>query len=277
MQTSIAQVVALTIYGNACLLRPSAAAGFYPANSTFQYCEYVNFVDLRAEGNQWLEEAFASDPLVWFETLRKHGVNTLRMQYGSSGQAQPADRMLVGFIGGGGRWLMEAQQSGLSDLWEASWKVGDRTRKDQRIWRVTYRRVAANQPLIRPHGREDPERLLHEFDRHLIAIEEFAREQKLRNFADLFQRARSRLHSDPPYSDQYHSDLTRPELVPITACRLLAACQDAWVFGGMGSWNDQGFDAAAQPKYEALSEKLYQLLNRATVVAANSSSYGTLT
>jgi hypothetical protein len=49
------------------------------------------------------------------------------------------------------------------------------------------------------------------------------------------------------------------------------------VFGGMGSWNDQGFDADTQLRYEALSEKLYQLLNRAIVVAANSSSYGTLT
>ena len=277
MQTSTAQIAALIIYGNAFLLRPSAVAGFYPGNSTFQHCEYVNFVDLRRDGNQWVEEALASDPPAWFETLRKQGVDTLRMQYGPSGRTYPADRLLAGFVGDGGRWLIEVQTSGLSDYWEARWQVGDRTRKDRRIWRVTYSRVAKNQPPITPQALEDLERLLQEFDQHLIAIEEFAHAQKLDNFANLFQRARSRLHSDPPYSDQYYGDLTRAEFLPLDAYKLLAACEDAWVFGGMGSWNDQGFDADTQPRYEALSEKLYQLLNRSIVVAANSSSYGTLT
>lgn len=99
MQTSIAQVAALTIYGNAFLLRPGAAVGFYPANSTFQHCEYVNFVDLHKDGNNWVEAPFAGDPIAWFEKLRKQGIVTLRMQYGPSGQTQPADRMLVGFVG----------------------------------------------------------------------------------------------------------------------------------------------------------------------------------
>jgi len=150
MQTSIAQVAALTIYGNSFLLRPGAAASFYPANSTFQGCEFVNFIDLRKDENNWVEEPFASDPLAWFEALRKQGIDTLRMQYGSSGRSQPADRMLVGFAGGGGRWLIEAQISGASDFWEPRWQLGDRSRKDQRIWRVTYARLAKNQPSIQP-------------------------------------------------------------------------------------------------------------------------------
>jgi hypothetical protein len=127
---------------------------------------------------------------------------------------------------------------------------------------------------IQPQALEDLERLSQDLDRHLVAVEEFARSQRLDNFADLFRSARSRLHSGPPYSDQYHSDLTRLEFLPHAACRLLAACQNAWVFGDMGSWNDQGFDA---DHYEELSEKLYQLLNRAVVASANSSSYGTFT
>ncbi len=277
MQTSIAQAVALIIYGNAFLLQRNIAEDFYPANSTFQGCECVNFVDLCKKGNKRVEETFASEPLEWFEVLRQQGVNTLRMIYGPSGQTQPADRVLVGFVGGGGRWLIESQISGASDFWEPRWQLGDRARADRKIWRVTYTRIAKDQPTVQPQGLENLEKLLQEFDQHLVAIEEFARAQKLDNFAELFKSARSRLHSDPPYSDQYHSDLTRPEFLPVAACKLLAACQDAWVFGGMGSWNDQGFDAGTQPRYEALSEKLYQLLNRAVVTAANSSSYGTLT
>ena len=52
----------------------------------------------------------------------------------------------------------------------------------------------------------------------------------------------------------------------------MRGCLAVW-----GSWNDQNFGAGTQPRYEELSEKLYQLLNRAIVMAANSSSYGTLT
>lgn len=275
MQTSIAQLASLTIYGNAFLIGRSADADFYPANSTFRHCEYVNFADLAQDGKSW--EVFASDPLAWFEALRKQGVLTFRMQYGPSGRRQPADRRLVGFVGGGGRWLIEAQMSAMSDYWDARWQLGDRARPDQKIWRVTYARFARNQSPIQPQGLEDLEQAWQELDQHLVAMEEFASAQSLNNFSNLFQRARSRLHSDPPYADQYHSDLTRPEFLPVAACKLLAACQDAWVFGGMGSWNDQRFDAAMQPRYEELSEKLYQLLNRAIVVAANSSAYGTLT
>lgn len=277
MQTSIAQLAALTIYGNAYLLRPGAVAGFYPANSTFQFCESVNFIELHKDGNNWVEEPFAGDPVIWFEALRKHRVDTLRMQYVPSGQTQPADRMLVGFVGGGGRWLIEAKTSGMSDVWEARWQIGDRTRKDRKIWRVTYAMLAKNQPALQPQRLEDLDRQLQDLEQDLVAMEEFARSQKLDNFAELFRRARSRLHSEPPYSDQYHSDLTRPDFLPPVACKLLAACQDAWVFGGMGSWNDQGFDGEIQRRYEELSEKLYQWLNSTIVVAVNSSSYGTFT
>lgn len=276
MQASIAQIAALTIYGNASLLRTGAVVDFYPGNSTFQHCEYVQFVDLRNDGSKRIEEPFAPDPLAWFEALRKGGRDTLRMQYGASGQPQTPDRMLVGFVGGGGRWLIEAQHSGGSDFWEGRWQIGDRGRADRKIWRVTYARIARDQPSIKPQELEDLDKLAHELDQNLVEIEDFARSRKIENFADVFKSARARLHSDPPFSGQYHSDLCRPQFIPVAACRLLAACQVAWVFGGMGSWNDQSFDAATQPRYDALSERLYQLLNRAVVIAANASSYGTL-
>jgi hypothetical protein len=51
---------------------------------------------------------------------------------------------------------------------------------------------------------------------------------------------------------------------------LISPAQAAWVFGGMGSWNDQGFDGQTQDRYERLSENLYKLLNRVIVTAANS-------
>ncbi len=44
------------------------------------------------------------------------------------------------------------------------------------------------------------------------------------------------------------------------------------VFGGMGSWNDIGFEGDDQVLYDRLSEDLYRLLNVAIVAAANASA-----
>jgi hypothetical protein len=58
-------------------------------------------------------------------------------------------------------------------------------------------------------------------------------------------------------------------LLSLPSQQLLAACEAAWLFGGRGSWNDQGFEGTAQLRYEALSDELFALLNRAICVAVN--------
>ena len=54
--------------------------------------------------------------------------------------------------------------------------------------------------------------------------------------------------------------------------RLLAAMAvKAWVFGGMGSWNDVYFgDQEAAAEYAAISRNLYSTLLRALVASVNS-------
>lgn len=45
----------------------------------------------------------------------------------------------------------------------------------------------------------------------------------------------------------------------------------AWVFGGMGSWNDTGFDGEDQNEHERVLEALFRPLNAAIVAGANAS------
>jgi hypothetical protein len=52
---------------------------------------------------------------------------------------------------------------------------------------------------------------------------------------------------------------------------MLDAVQTAWVFGGMGSWNDLGFDGEEQRTYDSLSEELCAALNMAVLEVVNSS------
>jgi hypothetical protein len=60
--------------------------------------------------------------------------------------------------------------------------------------------------------------------------------------------------------------------MPLEAKQLLASAQAAWVFGGMGSWNDLGFDGSDQQEYTALSDELFLLLNQALGVTVNTTS-----
>lgn len=103
----------------------------------------------------------------------------------------------------------------------------------------------------------------------LEQIGDFARKQKMEHFASAFDAGLAQLNSECPGKDLYHTDLAPNGVLPIDAVQLLGAVQAAWVFGGMGSWNDVGFEGDDQILYEHLSENLFLSLNEAIVAAAN--------
>lgn len=278
MQGPIAQIAALTTYGNAALSakRDLKQLEFYPGNTTFQFCEHVQFVDLQSTGERWDEERYADDPLQWVARLKKEGTSRLQLIHLTNdgerlGDGRAPDRMTVGFVGGGGRWLIEAVSSGSSAYWEARWEVGDQGRPDHRIWQVTYVRCPRDQPHYR-HERIELEELKAAMRQTLLKIADFAFAHDLQGFANAFNSGLSKLDSQRPLSGTYHPDIAPARFLPLAALQLLGASQSAWVFGGMGSWNDLGFEGEDQILYDKISEQLFQLLNKAICVAANSSA-----
>jgi hypothetical protein len=134
MQGTIAQIVALTTHGNSILQgAPNARSlEFQSSNSTFTFCESVQF-SVPASGLLTRKESvYAADPHNWFERLNKEGIYALRMSYGASTGNKIADRMLVGFVGGGGKWLIETWGPEHSDFWESRWVVGNKDSIDKK-------------------------------------------------------------------------------------------------------------------------------------------------
>jgi hypothetical protein len=274
MQGTIAQIVALVIEGNA-VLRGASSSGLSAQHSTMMFCEFVRFVDLAKTPTGWSERSVADSPNAWFQYIRGRKVHALRMVYGPSNDPNVdgktvTDRMLVGFVGGGGRWLVQADKPTSSDYWESRWNVGDQERKDRRIWRVTYGRTARNRPLT-SHQEPDLAAIRSDLDSVLNEIHEFALEQRLDGFANCFERALQDLSAESEFNG-FHKELANRDLLPLEAIQLLSAAQSAWVFGGMGSWNDLGFDGEVQDRYERLSETLYRVINQAIVAATNRSA-----
>ncbi|MFF2051356.1 hypothetical protein ACFVU2_07110 [Leifsonia sp. NPDC058194] len=66
----------------------------------------------------------------------------------------------------------------------------------------------------------------------------------------------------------YNADLA-PATLPLDARQLLAAAVTAWVFGGVGSWNDIGFaNTARRSGHDPLTDTLYRSVLAALVAVA---------
>jgi len=99
----------------------------------------------------------------------------------------------------------------------------------------------------------------------LEALSSFAARTEQRDWAGHFQGAIAQL-SLPPDPQALYGVLAECGRPPV-ALRLLNAVQTAWVFGGMGSWND--VPTAGSDEHEALSSLLLDALMLALLASAN--------
>jgi hypothetical protein len=270
LQGTIAQAAALAIFGND-ILRGYSRENFWPASTVFKFCKAVRFVVLSGEATTPAESPFAEDPMQWIARLRDEGTSSLRLHAVAHDDPGMSDRMSVGFVEGGGRWLIETQQAQASDLWQARWQVVNKDDPDQKIWDAAYYRIDQGRPHI-PLQTKSLTALRQDLMTVLSGIEAFAARHKLEHFAGAFRKATALLSSDHPLAETYHFDLAPTAAMPLEAKQLLGAVQAAWVFGGMGTWNDLGFDGDDQRENDALSGELFLLLNQTLCSAINTTS-----
>ncbi len=263
MQGTIFQVLVLVTHGNLMLSGDSVVD--LAQHGAFRFNEFVRFVDwARVEGS-WQETPFSETPNEWLAKLKSQGCSGLRVERVPTDSYGMPDRMSVAFVGGGGRWFIEAVCPGGSDFWEARWELGDRNHPEQKIWRVTYKRITRDQPTapVAPARIDDLSRSLEQTLREAIA---FSSEHGLGHFRQAFESALSALEAQ---SEPELYGVAGKGQLPLEASRLLAAAQTAWVFGGMGSWNDLGFEEQEQRRYDAISDDLFRLINSSLVATAN--------
>lgn len=271
MQGEFSQIVALTTYGNWVLQGRGdpQSLDLLNANSGFSFCASVQFVELPQNPPAKDEKIYADGPREFLDWLRSDGVESLRLSYLPSEGAGLADRLSSAFAGGGGRRLLAASGPAGCDFWQSRWLVGDTSRADKKIWNVTYFRIA-RRPVPPPAGSLDLSALKFRLKASLEDVAGFSRLQKLDNFTRLFENGLSRLESRDPLEGLDCRDIAPAGFLSLDAAQLIGASEAAWVFGGMGSWNDQFFQGETQTIYERLSEDLYRLVNDSIVAAANS-------
>jgi hypothetical protein len=266
MNGPIAQIVAMTCHLNAAL-REGKRHLFFPGNSTCQFCESITFrthaLPLPALG-RW--SGVWRTPEDWFDWAINQKFQRAALFRQSTDLAQFPDRMSAAFVGGGGQWLLGVQKGDVLQLWAPRWRVANQNAPDRRIWRVAYVAVGKNAWQI-PTG--DLSQVAADFAAALMVVEQFASKQGLDFWAERFRNALACLISDDPMGLASLKDLAPVGLLDLPALQLLAASQSAWVFGGMGSWNDLLFDGEDQVRYDVISQQLFDVVNQAICCATN--------
>jgi len=267
----LAQVIALTTYGNDYLINGKIPAKFDFENTTFQFCNKVDFREFKKPifSSELKEKVVAQNPTEWFKYLKDDGCKHLRLYFESSkDQSLAKDHKLAGMVGGGGVWLIETIYDNYSNYWRNRWEVTDKNAIDRKIWSVSYGMIAKKQ--YTSNLQIDNQSVREKLKQTLTEIADFAFKQNLQNWGELFEEAKATLDSASPEKNYYHKDLIPLENYSLTAKQILFSAGSAWVFGGMGSWNDLGFEKKEDnDTYDRLSEQLYSKINEAIIAGTN--------
>jgi hypothetical protein len=228
----LAQSVAIVAHGNAFL------AGLEPQPPRLEETSAFRFVrSLGFDGRTAVD---------WFAWLREDGVTRLSLV------VPPSDPMLSAFADG----LPSAVATGRQD-WVGKHTVEDLNAPDKRIWAVAY---SPHEPWHGEATGRDLRTALDEAAAYADATDE------LTGWGDRIRDAARLLDTDPPPTD------VLPERgFGCDARRALAAADKAWVFGGMGSWNDAGIpNGPRRDEYDRVTRRFFDAAVGAIVSATNS-------
>jgi hypothetical protein len=259
----LANVIALALHGSAWLADPTAdVPDLERSNSTFQYVRRTRF---ELPPSRWRRRSASVGSREWLSSLRANGTTRLWLVIPEATPGPVEPHHAAGFSNGG-RWGLLAT-GGRPTSWFPDWDVHDLHAADNRIWDVRF--VGSRADDGAPPDRPPSAASLTDLVSALVAIREFARDHGLDFWAERFDVAIGHAGADSP-EIPFHPDLAPPSTLSAEARRLLAAGSQAWVFGGMGSWNDLGLDdpSAADP-YQQVSRELYARMLTAFVSATN--------
>ena len=257
MDAALAQLLALVSHGNQWLAAPHGdPPNLLRDNSTFQYVKEVGF-ELR---KRWGRRKTWSSVDGWLRSHRERGTRRLILDSRNWGNPDLAN---VGSASARRSAIIAEADKG-SQVWGSHWLTdlgpGDEYPPDRRIWRVIYKGESVRR---RPPPRTPPiDDALSDLTTALERIRDFALEQRIEGWPEWFQEALDLATAQYP-EIPYH-----PDVLPARASeqqrRLAAGAFKAWVFGGMGSWNDKSVEGeSAAESDRILSERLYAAILQA--------------
>ena len=251
MNGTVLQLISIVSYGNDFLIN-GHETDFTTNNVSFKNCYTVDFRSFKKDisSEKWEEIIIAANANEWFKQLKNEGCKKLRLFYQhSKDQSKTKDYKISVFVGGGGEWYIEAIYDKFSNFWATRWKINKEVSNKWLVWFAVFAREAVTKNVL-----YDEDITKDYLKQTLISISEFAMIQKLEYWVKQFDSALEALTNLSPKQNSFCKEIIPIKNYSLSSQQLLFTAEQAWVFGGMGSWNDVGFsDIDAQEKYETLS------------------------
>ena len=257
MPKDIEQLVALATYANAYL--NARHLGINLDLFATHNCHGIDFMKKSVVGIAGATSIIARNASAWFLYLRDQNAKRVRIHYKGSDYSELPDHIAAAFVGGGGSWLLEVQFEEESHIYVRQSETG--SFKDHFIIaEENWGHIEQNYSSI-----EDARKRLN---RVLKQISDFASKfDYTKHWSDNFETSRKVLYDfEPKEADEF----IPYGLYTKEARQLIEAAFSSWVFGGMGSWNDQAFSGEDHDEYGFLSSDLYDAICRAIVSGVNS-------
>ena len=262
MDSTLALFIALVSYGNRYIKHDLSAPDLDFNNSTLIYCNELEFTT-----NIFLKEVVAKSPGEWFRFLKKNGSKELRISYRHSDQLQVKDYEMAGFVGGGGEWIIEVAYGNYTDYWVCQLDVVNPDANDHRIWNIQFAKIKDLASI--PSSDVSIENAKADLSISLSNIIAFSSKHSPQGWTKIFEQALRNLSSQKP-EWLYYKDCFVIEPYSLPRKQLFTSAATAYVFGGMGSWNDIWYDTPELEKQNSeLSADLYDKVVQAVVAAVN--------
>lgn len=264
MNGILAQAAALAAHAKASRIdvRAGGDAGYWKRHSTFRFVKSVTFAVRKRRLFRTALETVATEAAEWISLLSAASADGVNLVSIPGSGAFPG-HIAVAFAGAPDHGIWVADRH----LWLGAWTPTHRDDPEQRIWSVTYTSVESRMPrstgVDLGDAREELAVALHE-------IADFARsDSALTYWCETFQEAQRDLDRGDARAP-YHPDILPERGYQVRARQLLAAAVRAWVFGGMGSWNDVWVERAdARARYQRVTRRLYAAVTGALAAAVN--------
>jgi hypothetical protein len=247
MNGELAQIVALVAHGNSFLNGEDVDLS---TNSTFQYVSSIKFARYKSKQDMQGVEV-ANSVSDWFSFLRLNKVTRL-WNIAFAWQRQGIPEHIANALSGGVSRAIQADLPKNFELWYPQWKTGGQDKN--KPWLIEYRSL-----MFR--------------NSHVMRIQKkFAKraDVDVSNWAAWFTKSLEILDSPTPTAP-FHPDMLPATGFSLEARQVLASAAQSYVFGGMGSWNDLGFEKPEINKeYKRVTKELYEAVKLAIAMASNS-------
>lgn len=264
MNGELAALIAVVLHGNAWLANPiSDPPSLERDNSTYRYVQSLTFVQPK-QGLFRRERRYVGTA-EWLSFMRGEGVKALALVNPTRTTGELPAPIATSFANGVPRGVVTDGRA--RTLWSSNWQTDGSDHPRGEIWRVTMTSYGlAPLPVAPPRPAVDARASLREA---VEAAHTFARANNLDGWVDWFGKAVA-VSDSPDPEVPYNPDIAPVGWLSLEQRRLLAFAVQAWVFGGMGSWNDIWIEDESQgDRYREVTEQLYGAVIDALVAVTN--------